>query len=77
MVRTLISLNNQDKAWLDRQTEKTGKPMTALVRDAVALYRAQQSKPMTDGGTPLERTRGLWKHGDGLEWQRKLRAEWR
>lgn len=24
----------------------------------------------------LARTRGLWRHGDGLEWQRQQRSEW-
>jgi hypothetical protein len=24
----------------------------------------------------LERTRGIWKRGDGLAWQKKLRGEW-
>lgn len=76
MIRTLITLNDQDKAWLDRRARETGQPMTALVRDAVALYRAQQSGPDSDASTVLERTRGLWRQGDGLAWQRKLRAEW-
>lgn len=75
MIRTLISLDEQDKAWLDRRARETGQPMTALVRDAVALYRAQ-SRSTGDAGTLLERTRGLWKQGDGLAWQRTLRAEW-
>ncbi len=51
--------------------------MTAVVREALARYRAQdgrRNKPAL--GTLLDNTRGIWKRGDGLAWQKKLRGEW-
>ena len=77
MVRTIISLDPEEKAWLDDMARRSGKPMTAVVREALARYRAQdgrRSKPPF--GTLLEDTRGIWKRGDGLAWQKKLRREW-
>jgi hypothetical protein len=51
--------------------------MTAVVREAVARYRAQDAKRNKPSlAMLLERTRGIWKRGDGLAWQRKLRGEW-
>lgn len=76
MVRTVISLPEDDKAWLDARAKREGKPMTALVREAVALLRAKKKPSEMSWEEALEATRGTWTEGDGLEWQLKLRAEW-
>lgn len=77
MVRTIISLDPEEKAWLDEKARRSGKPMTAVVREALSRYRAQdgrRNKPAL--ATLLDDTRGIWKRGDGLAWQKKLRGEW-
>lgn len=77
MVRTIISLDPEEKAWLDDKARRSGKPMTAVVREALARYRAQdgrRNKPPL--AALLGNTRGIWKRGDGLAWQKKLRREW-
>ena len=77
MVRTIISLEPEEKAWLDGKARRLGKSMTAVAREALALYRAQdgrRNKPAL--ATLLDNTRGIWKRGDGLAWQKKLRGEW-
>jgi hypothetical protein len=77
MVRTVISLDPEDKAWLDRKAQETGKPMTALVREAVTRYRSEDGRRgKASLGDLLDKTRGLWKRGDGLAWQKKMRDEW-
>ena len=77
MVRTIISLDSESKAWLDDQARKTGQSMTAVVRDAVNAYRTREAEHLTPLRADLiEQTRGLWKQGDGLVWQNKMRAEW-
>lgn len=76
-IRTIISLDPEQKAWLDGLARETGKSMTAIVREALAAYRAQQNrkrKPVLDD--LLAQTSGTWKKGDGLAWQRRLRDEW-
>jgi hypothetical protein len=51
--------------------------MTALVREAVSRYRSERNKrlksPLND---LLAKTKGSWKRGDALSWQRKMRDEW-
>jgi hypothetical protein len=77
MIRTVISLDPEQKAWLDDTARELGKPMTEIVREALSQYRIRQNlnrKPKL--GTLLKRTQGIWRRGDGLAWQRKLRAEW-
>lgn len=44
MVRTLISLDPEDKAWLDDNARETGRTMTAVVREAVSRYRSSQAR---------------------------------
>jgi hypothetical protein len=76
MVRTIISLNEKDKDWLDRRSEEEGVPMTELVRRAVALLRAQVRETDPPLSQLLEETSGIWSAGDGLSYQTRGRDEW-
>jgi len=77
MPKTLISLDANDKAWLDREARRRKIPMTELVRQAVRHHRQREESR----GRPalldaLANTSGLWRQGDGLAWQKRLRSEW-
>lgn len=51
--------------------------MTSLVSEAVSLYRArQESASRPDLETALKESCGIWRNGDGLDWQERLRDEW-
>jgi len=77
MPRTLINLDPEDKAWLDREAKARHVPMTELVRQAVRGYRlAQERRQPPRLRDSLQRTAGLWRQGDGLAWQERLRSEW-
>jgi hypothetical protein len=76
MVRTVISLDEKDKRWLDRQAARRKVAMTALVREAVGLLRREESVRGRPSGDVIERTRGIWRRGDGLAWQNRLRDDW-
>ena len=77
MPRTIISLSDEDKVWLDRQARTERVPMTELVRRAVREYR---ERCHTVGPSRLQellgRTSGCWMHGDGLSYQDAARDEW-
>lgn len=76
MVRTVISLDEEDKRWLDQQAAEEGVPMTELVRRAVRQFRGQVTTARPSFEDLLEATRGTWRHGDGLDYQRRMRGEW-
>ena len=77
MARTLINLDSDDKAWLDREAQARNLPVTELVRQAVRGYRIhQESRGLSSLQSALQRTAGIWQHGDGLTYQRRLRGEW-
>lgn len=73
-MRTIVDIPEEDVRWLDQRAAETGKSRTALVREAVAAFRA-------DGDMDwIERASGLWKGradiDDAVEWQRRERASW-
>lgn len=77
MPRTVISIDPDDKRWLDHEARERHVSMAELVRQAIRSYRVRTealSKPDLQGA--LDRTAGLWRAGDGLAYQRQLREEW-
>ena len=79
MIRTLISLDEEDKQWLDRRAQEEGMTMTELVRIAVRRYREQCERGTAAEPTLeqlLRQTSGLWREGDGLAAQIRAREEW-
>lgn len=76
MVRTVVALAEEDKAWLDRQARSQRLPMTELIRRAVVLLRERGRPEGESLDDLLMQTSGLWRQGDGLAWQRRLRDEW-
>jgi ribosomal protein L31E len=74
MTRTIISLDREDKQWLDRTARAQGVPMARLVREAIRRMRQQEDVSFEQ---LLNETCGLWHKGDGLAYQRRLRKEWR
>jgi hypothetical protein len=78
MIRTLISLDDEDKRWLDRKAKKEGMTMAQVVRIAVGQYREQCEREATQPSLEelLRRTSGIREGLDGLEAQRRLRDEW-
>jgi len=74
MIRTIISLDAQDKDWLDRRAAAEGVSMTQVVREAIRRLLQQEDLSFEEllGGTV-----GLWRKGDGLAYQRRVRKEWR
>ena len=77
MPRTIISLSDEDKVWLDRRAQAERVPMTELGGRAVREYRER-----CHAGGPgrlqelIRQTRGCWTHGDGLGYQDAAREEW-
>lgn len=76
MKRTLISLEDRDKEWLDAAAAREGTAATELVRRAVKLLREREALGRQPFDEILRRTRGMWRGPDGLAHQRKLRDEW-
>ncbi|MDP9057316.1 MAG: ribbon-helix-helix domain-containing protein [Pseudomonadota bacterium] len=78
MPRILADLPDDDIKWLDRVAAEQKKSRAAVLREAVATYKAQ-SQPVSDWRW-LDDAFGIWKNrddiGDSVAWQRRERASW-
>ncbi len=72
-MRTIVSLEDSDKLWLDEEAKRTGKPMTEVVRVAIRFLREDRERALHN---ILAETSGTWTEGDGLAYQNRVRAEW-
>lgn len=77
MVRMLINLDAEDKAWLHRAAKREAVPMVNLLRRAIRRLRDDEATDPKGFERLLRETSGLWKAGDGLACQRRLRSEWK
>lgn len=76
MIRTVVSLDKEDKVWLDRKAAQEHVTMTEMVRRAVRRMRKDSAGSPEVFDALLQETSGLWKQGDGLSYQVKLRTQW-
>ena len=77
MVRTIISLPEEDHAWLIRLAKKENVSMAELIRNAIEQYRqTHPAKGESDYEKLVNSTKGIWKKGDGLSYQQQLRSGW-
>ena len=75
MARIVIDLDPDQMAWLDHQAALRGITPAELVHRALRDFRARE-EPRPSFKQALERTAGIWRGEDGLDYQRRLRAEW-
>jgi len=75
MVRTIVSLDEDDERWLDDEAARQGVPMTEVIRRAVKRLRSEGERTV-DFERLLAATRGIGTGEDGLAVQRRLRDEW-
>ena len=75
MIRTVVSLPEDDKRWLDDEAEREGVSMTEVIRRAVSLLREAETRAKAFDDL-LAATKGIGTGEDGVTLQRKLRGEW-
>ncbi|MBA3340055.1 MAG: ribbon-helix-helix protein, CopG family [Geodermatophilaceae bacterium] len=75
MLRTQISLTEQERRVLDTASAQTGRSISALIRDAVdAMYGDQRSA--ADDLAAMRQAFGCWtdRNVDGESWVQELRS---
>ncbi len=75
MVRTIVSLEDFDKKWLDRYSDHHKQSTAETIRFAIKEF--QKKAREEERHVLLKRTAGLLKgKGDSVSFVRKLREEW-
>ena len=73
MSRTIVSLKNDDKLWIEHRARQTNESISELIRRAIHEMRTREEAAFQG---LLNQTAGIWKGGDGLEFQQEIRGEW-
>jgi hypothetical protein len=74
-VRTIVTLSEEDKTWLEGYSKAKGISMAEAIRRSIMRLKDQEAQ--SNYQNLVMRTRGIWRGGDGLAYQEKLRSEWR
>ena len=73
-IRTIVTLSEEDKVWLEHYSRTCGISAAEAIRRGIARLKD------AEGGSVYEKivseTRGIWKQGNGLEYQKKVRSDW-
>ena len=73
--RTIITISEKDKSWLENYSMACGISMAEAIRRGITQLREHEEKNTYQ--KIVNNTRGIWKKGDGLKFQKKLRQDWR
>jgi hypothetical protein len=76
MIRTIISLTPDEKRWLEQRARLENVSAAALIRSLIDRHRQDLERAAGTGDDLLGKTSGIWHQVEGLEYQRKIRAEW-
>ena len=75
MVRTIVTIEEGDKRWLDRYSGQHGRSTAETIRQAIKEF--QKKARAGEYRKALQSTAGLLKGGeDSVRAVRKLRQEW-
>ena len=72
--RTIITLPEEDKLWLEKYGDLHQVSMAQAVREGI--HRLKEAEFQKTYESLVNKTSGIWRRGNGLTFQRKLRAEW-
>ena len=72
--RMIVTINEDDKKWLDGYSKAKDISIAEAIRQGICkLKEANGNSPYR---TLAKKTIGVWRQGDGLEYQQRLRSEW-
>ena len=72
--RIIITISPEDKVWLESYSKAHNISKAEAVRQGIRRLRLLEEKDTYE--TLIETTRYVWREGDGLKYQERLRSEW-
>lgn len=73
--RTIITISDEDKLWLENYSRSCGISVAEAIRRGITRLRDGEGRSVYQ--MIVRETKGIWQKGDGLEYQEKVRSEWR
>jgi hypothetical protein len=72
--RTIITLSEEDKKWLQGYSRVHDISLAEAVRRGVQKLRVAEQQELYR--SLVDSTKGIWKKGNGLEYQENIRSGW-
>jgi hypothetical protein len=72
--RTIITISEEDKRWLESYSSLHKVSVAEAIRQGIR--KLKEVELLENYQSLVNNTTGLWKKGDGLAYQKKIRAEW-
>ncbi len=73
--RTIITVSEEDKLWLENYSRSYGISMAEAIRRGITRLKVEEGQSTYE--RIVRHSRGIWQKEEGLEYQKKLRNEWR
>ena len=73
-LRTIITLSEKDKGWLESYSKANGISMAEAIRRGITRLKELEERNIYK--RLVQETRGIWKKGDGMAFQAQIRSEW-
>ena len=73
-VRTIITLSEEDKKWLESYSSLHHMSVAEAIRRGIK--KLKEAEFYENYKSLVLNSKGLWKKGDGLTYQRQIRSEW-
>ncbi len=72
--KTRITISNEEKCWLESYSRAKGISLAEAIHKAIT--RLIELEHQSTYQNLVAQTKGIWKKGDGLKYQKRLRSEW-
>jgi len=72
--RTIITLSEEDKLWLESYSKAFKISVAEAIRQGISRLKGAEIQKTYR--TLVQNTRGMWKKGNGLMYQKRIRSEW-
>jgi len=72
--RTIITISEEDKRWLESYSSLRKVSVAEAIRQGIR--KLKEAELSENYQTLVNNTKGIWKKGDGLTYQKKIRDEW-
>ena len=72
--RTIITISEQDKSWLESYSSLHRISMAEAIRRGIR--KLKEAELAENYQSLVRKTKGKWKKGNGLTYQKKIRNEW-
>lgn len=73
--RIIITLSDEERLWADGYSQAHNISVAEAIRQGLAILRRQEGLQAYQ--RLVEKTRGMWRQGDGLAYQQAIRSEWK